>query len=111
LTTDYTTPSCNKEYSGSTPGDIPDLQLHSYSDVAFANSINRKLTSGYIYKLAGGLVLYKLSKQSILTTSTIEAKYIAMIHAAKEALWLRRLLTDLGYTRKDLLPIHLYGDN
>jgi len=34
-----------------------------------------------------------------------------MTHAAKEALWLRRLLTDLGYTGKDLLPIYLYGDN
>ena len=69
------------------------------------------MTSGYIYKLAGGPVLYKLSKQSILTTSTTEAKYIAMIYAVKEALWLRQLLTDLGYTKKDLLPIYLYGDN
>ena len=86
LTIDYTTPSYNKEYSGSTPGNIPDLQLHSYSNAAFADSVNKKSTSGYIYKLAGGLVLYKLSKQSILTTSTIEAKYIAMMHAAKEAL-------------------------
>jgi hypothetical protein len=48
--------------------------------------VNRKLTSGYIYKLAGSLVLYKLSKQLILITSTIEAKYIAITHAAKEAL-------------------------
>ena len=24
-TTDYTTPSCNREYSGSAPGDIPNL--------------------------------------------------------------------------------------
>ena len=79
-------PSYNREYSGSTPGDIPDLQLYSYSDAAFANSVDRKSTSSYIYKLAGGPVLYKLNKQSILTTSTTEAKYIAMTHTAKEAL-------------------------
>ena len=54
----------------------------------FADAVNRKLTSGYIYKLAGGLVLHKLSKQLILTTSTTKAKYVAMTHAAKEALWL-----------------------
>jgi len=60
--TDYTTPSCNREYSGSAPGDIPDLQLHGYSDAAFADSVDRKLTSGYIYKLAGSPVLHKLSK-------------------------------------------------
>ncbi len=41
----------------------------------------------------------------------MEAKYIVMMHVAKEALWLCWLLTDLGYTRKDLLLIHLYGDN
>ena len=85
-TMDYTTPNCNREYSGSIPGDILDLQLHGYSDAAFADSVDRKLTSGYIYKLVGGLVLYKLSKQSILTTSIMEAENMAMMHAAKKAL-------------------------
>jgi len=84
--TDHTTPNCNREYSESLPGNIPDLQLHSYSDAAFADTVDRKLTSGYIYKLAGGPVSHKSSKQSILTTSTTEAKYIAITHAAKEAL-------------------------
>jgi hypothetical protein len=83
---DHTTPSYNKEYSRSVLGNIPNLQLHGYSDTAFTNSVNRKLTSGYIYKLAGGPVLHKLSKQSILITSTMEAEYIAMIYAVKEAL-------------------------
>ena len=48
--------------------------------------VNRKLTSSYIYKLAGSLVLYKLSKQLILITSTIEAKYIVIAYIVKEAL-------------------------
>jgi len=109
--TDYTTPNYNREYSGSPLGNIPNLQLHSYSDAAFADTVNRKLTSGYIYKLAGSLVSHKSSKQSILITSTTEAKYIAITHAAKEALWLHQLLTNLGYTGKDLLPIHLYSNN
>ena len=59
---DYTTPNCNREYSRSVLGNIPDLQLHSYSNAAFADLVNRKLTSSYIYKLVGGLVLHKLSK-------------------------------------------------
>ena len=83
---DHTTPSCNKEYSGSTPGDIPDLQLHGYSNAAFTDLVNRKLTFSYIYKLAGGPVLYKSSKQSILITLTIEVKYIAITHTVKKAL-------------------------
>ena len=52
----------------------------------FIDIVDRKLTSGYIYKLAGGLVLYKSSRQLILTTSTIEAKYVVITHTAKEAL-------------------------
>jgi len=86
LVTDHTTPNCNREYSGSLLGNIPDLQLHGYSDAAFADAVDRKSTSGYIYKLVGGPVLHKSSKQSILTTSTTEAEYVAMTHAAKEAL-------------------------
>ena len=62
LITDYTTPSYNREYSRNTLSDIPNLQLYGYSNAAFTNSVNRKLTSGYIYKLTGGSVLYKLSK-------------------------------------------------
>ena len=52
----------------------------------FTDSVNRKLTSSYIYKLAGGPVLYKLSKQLILITSTTEAEYVVIIYAIKEAL-------------------------
>ena len=58
---DYTTPSYNREYSESILDNIPNLQLHGYSNAAFANLVNKKLTSSYIYKLAGGLVLHKLS--------------------------------------------------
>ena len=59
---DYTTPNFNREYSGSILSNIPDLQLYGYSDAVFTDTVNKKLTFNYIYKLAGGLVLYKLSK-------------------------------------------------
>jgi hypothetical protein len=62
LIIDYTMPSCNKEYSRSTLGDILNLQLYSYSNTVFTDLVNRKSTSSYIYKLAGGPVSYKLNK-------------------------------------------------
>jgi hypothetical protein len=86
LITDYITPNCNREYSGNVLGDIPDLQLYSYSNAAFANSINKKLIFSYIYKLAGGPILCKLNKQLILTTLTTKAEYVIIIYAAKKAL-------------------------
>ena len=84
--TDYTTPNCNKEYSRNLLGNIPDLQLYGYSNTAFTDAVDRKSTSSYIYKLVGGSVSHKSSKQSILTTFTTEAEYVMIIYAAKEAL-------------------------
>ena len=41
--------------------------------------------------------------------STLEAEYYAMGDAAKEAVWLRQLLTDLGVQQTD--PTVIRGDN
>ena len=35
----------------------------------------------------------------------MEAEYIAIAHAAKEALWLRSLLTELGYSPASATPL------
>jgi hypothetical protein len=87
------------------------LGLHGYSDASFADSDDRKSTSGYLFKLAGGTVCHKSVKQKLVTTSTTEAEYVAMTFAAKEATWLHRLLHQLGYAADDTHPILLYGDN
>jgi transposase InsO family protein len=87
------------------------LGLHGYSDASFADAAGRKSTSGYLFKLAGGTICHKSTKQRLVTTSTTEAEYVALTYAAKEAAWLQRLLHQLGYTGSDLSPIKLYGDN
>jgi hypothetical protein len=91
----------------------PGLGLHAYSDAAFADTEDRKSTSGYLFKFAGGTICHKSCKQNLVTTSTstTEAEYVAITYAAKEATWLHRLLTQLGYFGKDTKPIKLYGDN
>ena len=35
-----------------------------------------------------------------MTTSSTEAEYVAACEATKEAIWLRRLLEDMGYEQK-----------
>jgi hypothetical protein len=61
------------------------LCLHSYSDASFADAENRKSTSGYLFKVAGGTVCHESVKQKLVTTSTTEAEYVAMTYATKEA--------------------------
>ena len=45
--------------------------------------------------LAGGAVSWGSKKQSAVALSSMEAEYIAAAHAAKEVVWLRRLLLEL----------------
>jgi hypothetical protein len=87
------------------------LGLHAYSDASFADAEDRKSTSGYLFKFAGGTVCHRSCKQKLVTTSTTEAEYVGLTYAAKEATWLARLLQQVGYIGNDVYPIKLYGDN
>ena len=72
---------------------------------------SRKLTSGNVFTLGGGAISWRSIKQSCVADSTIEAKYVAASKAAKEAVWLRNFLLDLGEVPSIQLPITLYCDN
>ena len=50
-------------------------------------------------------------KQSCIANSTIEAEYIAASEAAKEAVWLKNFLLDLGVIPSVQSAITLYCDN
>ena len=41
----------------------------------------------------------------------MEAEYVAACEATKEAVWLKKLLSDLGVVRKEQVPITLFCDN
>ncbi|GKG08125.1 hypothetical protein Tco_0333957, partial [Tanacetum coccineum] len=49
---------------------------------------------------------WKSVKQSIFSTSSVEAKYIAAYDASKEAVWVRKFISGLG-----VVPINMYYDN
>lgn len=69
----------------------------------------RRSTSGHVFLLAGAAVVWRSKRQEIVAASTTEAEYIALAEAAKEAVWIRHLLRDLGV--KQDLPIDIYEDN
>ena len=54
---------------------------------------------------------WKSSKQSTIADSTTESEYIAESDAAKEAVWIRKFISELGVvpTISDLIT--LYCDN
>lgn len=56
---------------------------------------HRHAISGYVFFVDGGGVSRSSKKQELITTSTTEAEYVAATHAAKEAIWIRRLLGEV----------------
>ena len=70
---------------------------------------NRMSTSGHVYLVGGGAVSWYSKRQSTVATSTAEAEYIALYHATREAIWLRKLMADISGVR--LSPVAVYADN
>ena len=69
--------------------------LVGYVDADGASQEHRRAISGYIFMVDGGAVSWSSKKQELVTLSTAEAKYVAQTHAAKEAIWLQHLLTEI----------------
>lgn len=67
------------------------------SDASFADdSIDRKSSQAYVMRLFGGTIGWRSNKQSTVTTSTTEAELLSLAQAAKEAIFISRLITELG---------------
>ena len=67
-----------------------------FSDADWAGDINdRRSTSGYLFQLSGAAVSWRSKKQSCVALSTAEAEYMALASTAQEAIWMRRLTSDL----------------
>ncbi|KAL0411156.1 UNVERIFIED_CONTAM: Retrovirus-related Pol polyprotein from transposon TNT 1-94 [Sesamum latifolium] len=70
-----------------------ELILEGYSDASFqSNDDDAKSQSGFVFKLNGGVVAWKSSKQDTTADSTTEAEYIAASEAAKEAVWMKNYI-------------------
>ncbi|XP_073057185.1 secreted RxLR effector protein 161-like [Primulina eburnea] len=62
-----------------------ELKWEGYIDSSFQSDVdNLKSTSGFVFKLNGGAVSCKSSKQDTTADSTIEAEYIAASDVAKK---------------------------
>ena len=61
--------------------------------------------------LGGGTISWRSVKQSCIVDSTMEAEYVAASEAAKEAVWLKKFLFDLGVMRMEQVSITLFCDN
>jgi hypothetical protein len=93
-------------------GGEEELDVKGYNDASFQTyADDSKSHSGFVFCLNRGAVSWKSSKQDIVTYSTTEAEYIAASKAAKEALWIRNFVSELGVVPNTSCPMDLYCDN
>ncbi|GAA0169097.1 hypothetical protein LIER_40705 [Lithospermum erythrorhizon] len=59
--------------------------------------IGRKSTGGYVFLFSTGAVAWYSKKQPIVTLSTIEAEFVATAMCTCQAIWIIRILKELGY--------------
>ena len=69
--------------------------LEGFTDADGASQEHRHAISGHAMLIDGGAVSWSSKKQELVTLSTTEAEYVAATHAAKEAIWLRRLIEEI----------------
>ncbi|XP_039117868.1 secreted RxLR effector protein 161-like [Dioscorea cayenensis subsp. rotundata] len=72
------------------------LEIIGYSDSDFAGCLDsRKLTSSYVFTMAGGAISWRSPKQSLVASSTMEVEFIACYEASSNAIWLRNFVEGL----------------
>jgi hypothetical protein len=86
------------------------VMLHGYTDSDWMDStVDWKSTFGYCFSLGSTMISWSSRKQGSIAQSTAEAEYIAASAANREAVWLRKLLSDLFSA--ELEPTVIHCDN
>ena len=97
-------------YGRTTARDSPPYGLIGYADSNFAGDPeDRKSVMGYCFFLNGAVVSWSSKKQRTVSTSTTEAEYIALGHAAREEVWIKKFVNELELEVTETIMLH--GDN
>ncbi|RDX85720.1 hypothetical protein CR513_33050, partial [Mucuna pruriens] len=81
-----------------------ELLVRGYVDSDFAGDVDkRKSTTGYVFTIAGGAVSWLSKLQDVIALSTTEAEYMAATQACKEAIWIKKVMEELGHKQQQIV--------
>ena len=81
---------------------IEEFKLIEYTNGDWAGSFDdSKSTSGYVFHLGSGVISWASKKYPIIALSSAKVEYITMIGIAYQAIWMRRMLKDLGHKQQE----------
>ena len=79
-------------------GDCHNSTLLGYTDADWAGELEkRKSTTGVLFLFNGGPVSYGSRRQRATALSTRDAEFYAACEGAKESIWLKSLLLEIGF--------------
>ncbi|KAH9670424.1 hypothetical protein KPL70_016984 [Citrus sinensis] len=88
-----------------------EFTVRGYVDSDFAGDLDkRKSTTSYVFTLAGAAISWVSKLQIVVALSTTEAEYMATTQACKEAIWIQRLLEELGH-KQQKIPVFCDGQS
>ena len=77
-------------------GELSNDPLTGYCDADYAGDLDqRRSTSGNVFQFRGSTISWSSRIQRSTALSTAEAEYMSLADAAKEAIWLRGMLTEM----------------
>lgn len=84
--------------------------LTCFTDADFANDcLDRRSYTGFYTEFGGGPVSWESKKQPTVALSSAEAEYMALSSCAKEAVYLRRFLSEISNISK--AKVTIYNDS
>jgi hypothetical protein len=83
--------------------------IRGFCDSDWASNEGRKSISGYLIQVYGNIVCWSSKQQVVVALSSCEAEYLATTHAAKQIMWMRNFMRELGF--KEDKATSLYCDN
>ena len=85
---------------------VKNFNFHGFSDSDWAGCADdMRSTSGYCFTFGSEIFSWCSKKQDVIAQSTAEAEYVAAAAAVNQALWIRKLMTDLHMKQEDCTQI------
>ncbi|KAL3699495.1 hypothetical protein R1sor_017517 [Riccia sorocarpa] len=82
--------------------------IHGFCNADYAaDPDTRRSRSGYIFILNGSPIAWLSQQQGCVATLTTEAEYVAACTASKQAVWLRRLITGIGFSQPEATELNI----
>ncbi len=66
---------------------------------------DRRSTTRFVFMIGGRAISWSSKRQPTIALSTTEAEYMANTQATKEAIWITKLMMDLGYMEEKKMMV------